>query len=136
MTAPDLDAQIGGLAAAQMRDVLTQLALAFPAAFEAALRQAQILAQAAASSANPYGSYTAGKHGRFDAPSAGEAVRDIPHLAQHIGADPVCVICRVDHDAFRRGVTSVTGQDPQFDHQPAIVRDAAALAGHMPEGAQ
>lgn len=60
----------------QLREVLTCLAVIFPGEYEAALRDAQMLEQAAASAANPYGSY-AGKHGEFTAASPAEVAEGV-----------------------------------------------------------
>lgn len=117
-----------------------QIALLMPDVYEAALKDAELQRQGAASSANPYGSFLPNPHyyrggAGYGTPcltcGEGPAAHDMnaahepapDHLAQHVGADPVCVICLVDHDAARRGVTT-------------IVHPAADLAGHMPEGAQ
>lgn len=80
MTPPDLAgviARIDGLPDGVARNTLTQLAVAHRADYEAAVKYAEMLAQGAASRANPYGSYADAKHGQFDAPSAAEVAQDV-----------------------------------------------------------
>jgi hypothetical protein len=90
---PELYTTLDSLPASQMRDMLAYLAAAEPLAFETALKEAHLLAQAAASVANPYGSYVS----PYTAKSAAEVAEGLPHLHQHSGGRPECTFPGCTH---------------------------------------
>lgn len=149
MTGPDAFRPVASLPASQRDHVIEQLAIAFPAAVEAAVKFAQMIEQGAASPANPYGSYAETKHGQFDAPSAADVAEGVePHpdgepnarelaagftLAPlgHLRPDHEDCECAelLEHDLY---VCSCRGYALPV---PTAMADASRLAGHMPEGA-
>ena len=89
MSGPDLGylyQSISALPAVQRHDVFTYLATAHPVEFEDALKDSQLLAQAAAIPANPCGPYVS----PYTAKSAAEVAEGLPHLHQSSGGHGGC----------------------------------------------